>query len=338
MLFAGFILVPAGRAQSAPQISDNRYLFIFDTSADMKKRLRAVQMEVNQVLATSMGGQLHTGDSLGVWTFNQNLRAGQFPLQRWQADDAVTIASSINKLIGKQRYANKTRFSALQPELNQVIRDSGRLTVLIFSDGEDEIKWTPYDDGINQAFKERMAEQKKTRRPFVLVFRTQLGKYVGCSMNFQPGMLNVPEFPPVPPPPALVKTPPPAPPPAPVIKPQLGPPLIIVGTTVETNWPPANAVPAAPINPVVPTNLATPPPSNPAPATPMNLAPIPAPNRTAPTNAVASSPENSGSGHEGALAIGVALMVAAVALVALAIFRRRRTDRNSLITHSMKKD
>jgi hypothetical protein len=354
-LWVGLFLIPTGRAQMAPQITESRYLFIFDTSANMKKRLPAVQMEVNQLLSTSMGGQLRPGDSIGLWTFDNNLLAGQFPLQRWKPEDAVTIASGINKFIGKQRYANKTRFNALQPQLNQVIRDSERLTVLIFCDGEDEIKWTPYNAGINQVFQQRLAEQKKTQQPFVLVFRTQVGQYAGCSMNFPPGMVSVPEFPPPPAPPA---SPPaaPAPPPAPVVKPPIGPPLIIIGTKVETNQPhaanPAPAVPANPIapkNPVVPqpppkpapamqTNAAPAPPANPAPATRTNPVPIPASKPAPSTNAVATPLQNTGADHGGVLAIGAVLLVAAGGLVALAVFRGRRTSRGSLISRSMRKD
>ena len=322
-------------------------------------------------------------------------------------EDAAAIASSVNKFVGRQHYANSTRFNALQPQLNQVIQNSGRLTVLIFCDGGDEIKWTPYDTGINQVFQQRLAEQKKTRQPFVLVFRTQLGQYAGCTMNFPPGMVSVPEFPPLPAPPAPAKTPPPRrhprrrPPP-------VGPPLIIVGTKVETNWPPApappqpakpapvtpaniapvmptNIVPAAPTNPVAPpppnsapatpTNVAATAPTNPgasqnlvaptqptipvpaiqtnaapaptassfaptnsAPATPAKLVPVPPSNPMASTNPVAPPPGASGPDHKGALAIGGALLVAAAALGALAIFRSRRTDRSSLITRSMRKD
>ena len=100
-----------------PGITDSRFLFIFDTSADMKKRLPAVQTELNELLSTGLGGQLRAGDSIGVWTFDKDLRTGQFPLQHWSPDDAVTIAASINKFVGKQRYANGTRFDALQPLL-----------------------------------------------------------------------------------------------------------------------------------------------------------------------------------------------------------------------------
>ncbi len=408
-LCAGFSLAPAGRAQPAPQNGGDRFLFIFDTSADMRRRLPAVQAEVTTLLSSSLGGQLRAGDSLGVWTFDQDLRTGQFPLQPWRPDDAVTIASGINKLVGRQHYANHTRFNALQPQLNQVIQNSGRLTVLIFCDGEDEIKWTPYDSGINQVFQQRLAEQKRTRQPFVLVFRTQLGQYAGCTMNFPPGMVRIPEFPPPPEPPAPVKTPPPELPPAPVVKPPpVGPPLIIIGTKVETNWPPlatnsapvtpANVVPAAPTNPVVSTNPVAPPPpanpvpavqtnavpapsaipfaptnpvapnipvtpppsanpapavqanaaptpstnsstpSNPAPVTPAKIVPIPPSNPTTPTNAVAPMPAASSPAQKRALVIGGALLIAAVALAALAVFRRRRPDRGSLISRSMRKD
>jgi hypothetical protein len=318
-----------------------------------------------------MGGQLRMGDSLGVWAFDRELRTGQLPLQHWRPEEAVTIASNINQFVGKQHYANGTRFNALQPQLNQVIRNSARLTVLVFCDGADEIKWTPYDDGINQVFQQRLAEQKRTRQPFVLVFRMQLGQYAGSTMNFPPGMVSVPEFPPLPAPPAPVK----APPPAPVVKPPpIGSPLIIIGTKVETNWPPpapamlTNPAPVTPIKaapliptnivPAAPTNPVTPPlPTNPAPviqavaapappanaATPTNSPPvslvsIPPSNPMTTTNPVAVLPENSGPNHKSALVIGGALLVAAGALVVLAVFRSRRSDRSSLISRAMRKD
>ena len=384
-LCAGVQFTTPGRAQSATQIGGARFLFIFDTSSEMKRRQAAVQAEVTQLLATSMGGQLHAGDSIGMWTFGQELGTTPFPQLRWLPEDAATIASEINKFVGKQGFSGKTRFSALQPRLNQVIQGSGRLTVLIFSDGGDDINWTPYDAGINQVFKQRAAEQKNTRQPFVLVFRTQQGQYTGCTMNFPPGMVSIPEFPPLPAPPAppAPTNPPPPPPPtptnppppAPEVKPPVGPPLIIIGTTVHTNWPteppppkpepvaptnvappvPTNIVPIAPTNPVEPpqptipiptiqTNEAPAPPVNPVPPTNSTPAPPPKPVSVTPpapamaTNAVAVPPENSGPDHTVAFAVGGALLLAAGGLVVLAVFRGRRTGGSSLITRSMRKD
>ena len=42
----------------------------------MKKRLPAVQRAFDTLLASNMRGQLQTGDSIGVWTFDREVRTG----------------------------------------------------------------------------------------------------------------------------------------------------------------------------------------------------------------------------------------------------------------------
>jgi len=206
---------------------DNRFLLIFDTSADMKKRLPAEQIALDTLLAGSMGGQMHPGDSIGVWTFGQDLRAGEFPLQSWAPENAAVIASNIMVFVGKQHYAKTGNFDVLQSSLNEVVENSDRLTVVIFCDGETPIGITPYDSGINQVFLQRQAERKKTRQPVAIGLRAQLGEYTGCTVSFPPSSVNLPDFPPLPQPPAppVVQLPPP------VIR---AAPLIIVGTNVQT--------------------------------------------------------------------------------------------------------
>ena len=198
VLLAGIFLVPAVRAQPAVRNVDNRFLLIFDTSSDMKRRLPAVQKALNDILAASTNGQLHSGDSIGVWTFDQDLHTGQFPLQHWKPDNAAMIASNITAFVGKQRYSKKTSFDALLPLLNQVVQGSERLTVLIFCDGKGEIHGTPYDVGINQIFQQRQSERQKARLPIVIGLRSQRGQYVGCMVSFPPQPVSLPAFPPLP--------------------------------------------------------------------------------------------------------------------------------------------
>ena len=287
---AAFFLIPGIHAQPAGQAVENRWLVIFDTSSGMKQRMPEVRAEINSLFAHGMGGRLQPHDSIGVWTFDKTPRTGQFPLQTWTPENAATLAASINKFIGSQRYANNTRFDTLMPLLEQVVRNSGRLTVLIFCDGSGAITNTAYDDSINRLFQERQAQQKKAREPFVIVLRSQLGQYTGCTVNFPPGMVNLPDFPSLPPPPAPLVTnsvAPTNPPPA-TRPPTPPPPLIVVGTNVGTNWPPpapiAPPAPPAPPAPqlVIQTNAAPAPPTplvtNPAPP----VIPLPATNPVAP--------------------------------------------------------
>ncbi|MGH7954291.1 MAG: hypothetical protein ACREFE_20540 [Limisphaerales bacterium] len=230
-----FLTQPLG-AQTAMVHVDNRFLLIFDTASDMKKRVPAEQKALDTILATSVNGQLHSGDSIGVWTFDRELRTGQFPLQYWNSENAAVIAAKITTFIGRQRYAKKTRFNSLQPLLNQVIKNSERLTILIFCDGEDAFSGTPFEAGINQVFQRNGAAQKKARQPFAVALRTQLGQYVGCMVSCPPLMqVKLPEFPPLPLPPKPKPVSPPPPPQSPMV---IEPPLIIVGTNVTNHVPP----------------------------------------------------------------------------------------------------
>jgi hypothetical protein len=152
-------------------------------------------------------------------------------------ENAAQTTSSLIAFLRKQYYHGDTSFAALQPLLGQVIAGSERLTVVIICDGGDEIHWTPYDDGINEILNQTRGERKKSRQPYVILIRTQLGKYIGATVNFPPAVLNVPSFPPLPEETKAVPTSPPPKLVAPVpTKPQVvEPPLIIVGSKVGTN-------------------------------------------------------------------------------------------------------
>jgi hypothetical protein len=340
-LFAGIFLTSAVPAQPMAGGADSRYLLIFDTSSGMKKRVPATQYAVERLFLSMMNGQLQPGDTVGAWAFDRKLRAGDFPLQHWMSQDAALIASNITNYVIRQRYSKSTRFDEVMPEVNNLVRNSERLTVLIFCDGDGEIKGTPVDDAINTIFKQNRSELGKADQTFIVVLRSQFGQYIGYTVNSSAVGVNFPGFPPLPapPPPLTPASSHPSPPPLPpVIKTT---PLVIVGTNVSTNL-----IPLTPPKVVLPNPPATkvesnqPPPveslSSPTNATRTNATP-PKIAETQ-TNAPAPSEENSGLSRKGALAIGAGLLVAACLLVILALLRSRKASRGSLITRAMKKN
>lgn len=269
--FAAAFFVPGAGAQSTNHPVQNRLLLIFDTSSAMKKRLPAEEKTMGQISYT-LYGQFRPGDSVGVWTFSHNLRTGDYPLQTWMPGQMPTTAAHIMDYLKHQRYEKTTSFDDLVPTLNEVVRSSERLTTIIFCDGEGEVRGLPDAATINGVFKRNDEVMKKAREPFVIVLRSQLGRYVGCTIN-RPGSITLPAFPPLPPPPqpALVRAVAPAPEPAPQPEP-VAPPLVIVGTNVETNLPLPQAMP----EPVPQRAMPAP---APAPAVPMEKNP---PEATAP--------------------------------------------------------
>jgi hypothetical protein len=357
-LLAGIFLVPAVRAQTAGPNVDSRFLLVFDTSSDMKRRLPAVQKALNEILSAGTNGQLHPGDTLGVWTFDQVLHTGQFPLQRWAPDQAEMMASNITAFVRKQRYTKTTKFDALLPLLNQVVERSERLTVLIFCDGNGEIHGTPYDVGINKIFQQRQGERKKEQLPIVIGLRSQRGQYAGCMVSFPPQLVSLPAFPPLP---AAVPVPPrvtnaPAPP---------GPPrsnaasLIIVGTTITNRVPPPAPKPPPaliPPPPLVPPPVpapmvvtSTPAPEDTSEVKPPVVAPsmqtsaVPAQLTIAPallprTNAIIPPSDHFEVSHKSAFTLGAAFLAVAGGLSVFMFRRSRRPGGDNPNNRSMKKD
>ena len=346
VLCAGILWSVSASAQPAAGSTDSRFLFIFDTSSAMKSRVPATQYAIERLFFSMMNGQLSPNDSIGVWTFDRELRTGGLPIQRWLPQNAAPIAAGITNFVARQHYSRSTRFDVIMPAVNQLVRNSQRLTVLIFCDGSDKIKGTPYDDTINSNFKQNGQALRNARVTFIVVLRAQSGQYTGYSVNSSVSGVNFPEFPPLPAPPPPVappqtnQPPPPAPVPAPAPPPVATlPPLVIIGTKVSTNLLPAIPAQAPPSNPPPAKAVSSPPsteslsgPTN-APAT--NVAP--SKMTEASTNRMAPPADNSGLSRQGALTTGAVLLTVAVLVIILALIRSRKPRGSSLITKSMNK-
>jgi hypothetical protein len=237
VVLAAMALFSRARGQTVVE-PPQRWLLVFDTSITMKGCLPATATELQDIFISSMTGQLREGDSVGVWTFGEKLRAAQYPQFVWIPSQAASAAAGLNDFIKREHYLGDTTFSALWPTLRQVIAHSQRLTIVIFCDGQDTFKLTPYDDGINRVLKQMRAARHKSQAPFVVVVRTQNGQCVGATVNLPPGNLDLPPFPLLPQAVEVLTTnAPSSPADEPVIAPPVvtAPPLVIVGTNVITN-------------------------------------------------------------------------------------------------------
>jgi hypothetical protein len=356
-------------AVQAQTNTPGRWLLVFDTSPAMKARLPGTTAALKQFLDTSAGGELREGDSVAVWAYDKVLQRGQNPIE-WSPANAAAAGTNLAAWLERLPHLNISSLAALNPSLGRIVGGSERVTVVIFCDGQSPLNFTPYDDGINQNFRESLAERKKSRQPFVVVLRGQQGKYVGCTVNFPPAGISLPPFPPLPPPPKPVAVTPPKP--ATGSQPSATPSLVITGTNVGThlNAVPAPAPPAPPTNPTpavaapAPTNPpvikaeTTPPPTNIAKpaiaATPITNPPVTtvivtqvivktvetvaAPTNLMPAPVAATTAENqppAGIIWLFAVAAGLVLVI-----VATVFFLRRPSHRpqSSLISSSMEDD
>ncbi len=264
-LLAGLLALTGVRAAAPPQA--DRFLLVFETSHALKKNLPAIRATLDRLFSSNLQNEMRVNDDLAVWTVDERLHTDTFPLASWAPADAEAYSARLQDFLRRQRFPWHASLAALQPLLNRVMKDSDRLTVLIFCDSQSRLLGTPYDSGVNEIITNAVARVKGDQPMFVVVLRSDHGEYLGCSVN-RSLPLNFPKFPPPPkpaPPPKVAPLPTaepaakvePQPVPAVVVPPV--PALIIVGTNAGTNL-------------SVLTNLA------PAPA------PVPAPKATVTAN------------------------------------------------------
>jgi hypothetical protein len=283
--------------------SSNRWLFVFNTSVAMRDRTKGTEAVTQDLLTTAMHGNIHAGDSIGIWTYDKILRADEAPLQTWSPEAAGAIAQKTMRFLSYHPYENSVVFNDVLTNMLRVIEMSDFITVILISDGNDSFKGTPFDAQINGIYKANYKSQKKAKMPVMTVLRGEKGIITTNTVSLAPWPVDLPLVPVqilakvVPPKPA------PPPPPAPVV-----PSLIIIGkkaqstTNVPTDLPDHSGdMPTPVVTEPKPAEIAAPKPE-PAPAPKVEEKPIPPPpvaetaQPTAPAEAqVASVPASNES-------------------------------------------
>src|SRR5439155_873071 len=139
-----------------------RCLVIVETSRAMKLRARGVHETLKGLLDSGLKGQLHRGDTLAVWTFNETLYTGWLPLQEWSSEAQLTLAVREEGLLQSGAYEKGANLDVALGEMRRLLRESGLITVILLTTGEGEMLGTPFDSPINAAWKRWRDEQQKT--------------------------------------------------------------------------------------------------------------------------------------------------------------------------------
>lgn len=328
LLLLGVAAASPLRAQTnEPPQRHGRYLFIVETSEAMRKRMDNTLQTVRFLLTERLTNQLAEGDTVGLWTFDEKLHSGQYPMQVWSPGNLQIVPKSMADFLHRQPLVKEARMDEVMPALGRLMRSSERITVFILSSGTAPISGTPFDSTLNENYKLNEKDLRKKGLPFVTSLRAWHGRIIGGSIAWQPWPIDLPQFPPDP------KRPKPAPveaAPAPVRQ-----SLIVIGEK------PAPA--AEPVSPIVPS--AIPQPSPVAPETrAVESTPVPAPTAPTPrlqpqTNDIAAAVPPKGPGTPVTwMVLSVGSLLVGLTFVVLLIRRAKGGYRKSLITQSMERD
>jgi hypothetical protein len=188
-------LVVWGQPRSNGIPVSNRYLFLVETSRSMQARSEGTINALESLLTSGMQGQMHSNDTIGVWTFNHTLSTGKFPLQEFTGSNQKTLSAAVTGFLNQQKYEKSPDFAQVFPTLEEVAKNSDFLTIVLFSSGESLIHGTAFDDKINKYFKDWLKVQQKAHMPFVTVLRAEKGVINDYSMNSAPWPVHLSPLP-----------------------------------------------------------------------------------------------------------------------------------------------
>ena len=197
LVIAGLAPCPIGSQTNVNRTAapTERCLLIVETSKSMQRRVDGVLGAVQDLLGSRLDGKFRDGGTLGIWTFNEELSAGRFPLQTWSASAQKEITQRTITFLKGQKYEKLTSFDKVAPALSRVIKESELITVILICSGDGKIRGTPFDDQINQTFQQWHDIQQKARLPFVTVLRARHGQVAAYVVNTPPWPLQVPSLP-----------------------------------------------------------------------------------------------------------------------------------------------
>ena len=188
--------LPATAQTNAPaRRPTQRYLFVLETSQSMQRRLdNAVQVAL-EVVRTGLNNETRAGDTIGVWTYNQGLSAGRFPLAQWAPDRGAKIAAQMGTFFRQQKFERKSDFRPVLLALGNLATNSDHLTIILISTGEEKLSGLSFEKQLSANYEQWRNEQQRQRMPFITIIRARRGEFNGFAVTPVPWQLDVPPWP-----------------------------------------------------------------------------------------------------------------------------------------------
>jgi hypothetical protein len=175
--------------------SGNRFLFVVETSAAMNRLEHGGRQAVFELIYSGVEGRMSKGDTYGIWTFNQNVYAGVYPMQVWDGQRSLEHASAVGRFLKVQKYEKEPNLTNVVNYLQMVVRTVKDVNVFLVTDGSSAIAGTPFDETINGSYRTNRAQVRDAKRPLVTTLTARNGQFTGACVSFAGEKIQLADLP-----------------------------------------------------------------------------------------------------------------------------------------------
>jgi hypothetical protein len=172
----------------------NRFLFIVETSRAMQPRAHGVFDAIKQALNSSLNGQIHQGDLVGIWTFNEVLYQELFPTQIWSQPTQLAFAVRLPTFADPELYQRRARLDKVVPEMLKVMAENENITIILVTTGDGAMEGPSFSAKINAAWKEWRDELEGIQMPLQTVVCARKGQPTDWSFTPAPRPIELPKL------------------------------------------------------------------------------------------------------------------------------------------------
>jgi hypothetical protein len=188
-------LAPRGDSAETPPRAQHNFLFVVDSSISMESRKATAIKWVREAIASRFDGQIETGDSIDIWTYDTENNLTGFPPQIWTPSSAKQIADAAAAYLEKYKFKGRSEFANVVTDLDTLIPHTKSLLVVIITDGEQPFSGFPLDLEINGYLSKKGKLGAHTPDPILVSLAAINGKIRTWTAFFGEGKMGLASLP-----------------------------------------------------------------------------------------------------------------------------------------------
>lgn len=178
--------------EKQPSSQGKRYLFVVETSKAMSRLPHAGRQTVFDLVFSGLENRMRPGDTFGIWTFQEEVSAGVFPIQVWEPENKLELASHVGKFLKEQKYKGKPVLDNALARVGALSRSIKDVNVIIVCSTEAQPKEGRPFVQMASLWQQKAADSRKAKKPMVLTIAMERGELVHRSIAVGGDSLELP--------------------------------------------------------------------------------------------------------------------------------------------------
>jgi hypothetical protein len=140
---------------------------------------------VFDVLYSGIEGRMQGGDTFGLWTFGQEVKAGIFPVQTWLPEQSMDLATMVGRFLKEQSNGRKSEVEVALAKAESLAKAVKDVDIVIITSASARFKADDTWEVLQQAWNSRVEEARKNKKAIIIALAARSGRIAQTTVTLQ---------------------------------------------------------------------------------------------------------------------------------------------------------